>query len=88
MEIVIKSKKIKDNLVDEENGIYLCSGNLVQPTVQSYPSLDYMRAEMYGGNEVYNSKSRGGAPQWHPNNHAHSAWGYQLYSLIKWTMTS
>ena len=79
---------IEDNLVDEENGIYLCSGNLVQPTVQSYPSLDYMRAEMYGGNEVYNSKSRGGAPQWHPNNHAHSAWGYQLYSLIKWTMTS
>ena len=79
---------IRDNLVDEENGIYLCSGNLVQPTVQSYPSLDYMRAEMYGGNEVYNSKSNGGGPEWHPNNHAHSAWGYQLYSLIKWTMTS
>lgn len=79
---------IRDNLVNEENKIYLCSGNLVQPTVRSYPSLDYVKAEMYGSNYVYNAKSNGGGPEWHPNNHAHSAWGYQLYSLIKWTMTN
>lgn len=27
-----------------------------------------------------------GGPNWHPNNYAHCAWGYQLYALVKYTL--
>lgn len=80
-------KWIRENLEDEENKIYVCSGNLIQPTVFSYPSIE-MELSYSAGNasNLYNSKSDGGGPNWHPNNRAHSAWGYQLYALIKWTL--
>lgn len=31
-------------------------------------------------------RSQYGGPNWHPNNYAHCAWGYQLYALVKYTL--
>lgn len=78
---------IKESLEDESNGIYVCSGHLVQHPAKSYPSIDNIIPETIGGeSEVYSNHSNGGGPNWHPNNIAHKAWGYQLYSLIKYTL--
>ena len=37
-----------DELQDEANGIYVCSGHLIQPAVESYPTLDYVSADSVG----------------------------------------
>ena len=80
-------KWIRENLENESNKIYVCSGNLIQPTVFSYPSIEMELSYSAGdASNLYNSKSDGGGPNYHPNNRAHSAWGYQLYALIKWTL--
>ena len=80
-------KWFRENLENEENKIYVCSGNLIQPTVLSYPSIEMQKASFISDiSKEYFAKSDGGGPNYHPNNIAHSAWGYQLYSLIKWTL--
>ena len=80
-----------DELQDEANGIYVCSGHLIQPAVESYPTLDYVSADSVGrqsGKVLHMAYGRGqyGGPNWHPNNYAHCAWGYQLYALVKYTL--
>ena len=80
-----------DELQDEANGIYVCSGHLIQPAVESYPTLDYVSADSVGrqnGRVLHRAYGRGqyGGPNWHPNNYAHCAWGYQLYALVKYTL--
>lgn len=78
---------IKESLEDEANNIYVCSGHLVQHPVKSYPSVDNILPETIGGKiEYYGNHSDGSAPNYHPNNIAHKSWGYQLYSLIKYTL--
>lgn len=78
---------IKESLEDESNGVYVCSGHLVQHPVKSYPSVDNILPETIGGEiEYYGNHSDGSAPNYHPNNIAHKSWGYQLYSLIKYTL--
>lgn len=78
---------IKESLEDEANNIYVCSGHLVQHPVKSYPSVDNILPETIGGEiEYYGNHSDGSAPNYHPNNIAHKSWGYQLYSLIKYTL--
>ena len=37
-----------DELQDEANGVYVCSGHLIQPAVESYPTLDYVSADSVG----------------------------------------
>lgn len=80
-----------EELQDEANGIYVCSGHMIQPAVESYPTLDYVSADSIGrqsGKVLRIACGRGqyGGPNWHPNNYAHCAWGYQLYALIKYTL--
>ena len=80
-----------DELQDEANGVYVCSGHLIQPAVESYPTLDYVSADSVGrqsGRVLHMAYGRGqyGGPNWHPNNYAHCAWGYQLYALVKYTL--
>lgn len=80
-----------DELQDEANGIYVCSGHLIQPAVESYPTLDYVSADSIGrqsGRVLHMAygRSQYGGPNWHPNNYAHCAWGYQLYALVKYTL--
>lgn len=78
---------IKESLEDEANNIYVCSGHLVQHPVKSYPSVDNILPETIGGEiEYHENHSDGSAPNYHPNNIAHKSWGYQLYSLIKYTL--
>ena len=80
-----------EELQDEANGIYVCSGHLIQPAVESYPTLDYVSADSVGrqnGKVLHMAYGRGqyGGSNWHPNNYAHCAWGYQLYALVKYTL--
>lgn len=80
-----------ENLQDEENGIYVCSGNLIQPTAESYPTFEYQSADSIGRDKVDTlqiayGKAQYGGPNWHPNSRAHAAWGYELYALIKYTL--
>lgn len=82
---------IREKLEDESRGIYVCSGHLVQPAVESYPTLEYQSADSIGSDRantrrIAYAKGSFGGPNWHPNNLAHAAWGYQLYALIKYTM--
>lgn len=79
-------------LQDESRDIYVCSGHLVQPPVESYPTFIYTSADSIGRDAEHTlgqfhgfGKGYGG-PNWHPNNYAHAAWGYQLYALIKYTL--
>lgn len=81
-----------EELQDESRGIYVCSGHLVQPPVESYPCFVYISADSAGRDAEHTlgrfhgfGKGYGG-PNWHPNNYAHAAWGYQLYALIKYTL--
>lgn len=78
-------------IFDKANGVYVCSGHLIQPAVESYPTLDYVSADSVGrqsGRVLHMAYGRGqyGGPNWHPNNYAHCAWGYQLYALVKYTL--
>lgn len=80
-----------EELQDEANGVYVCSGHLVQPPVESYPSIEYCSADSVGRQDtrklrVAYGRGQYGGPNWHPNNYAHCAWGYQLYALIKYTL--
>lgn len=76
-------KYVKENVENENNKTFVCSGHIVQPSVESFPTLNYLFPE--DSSNHFNGKSLGSGPNYHPNNHAHSAWGYQLYCLIKWT---
>lgn len=53
-----------------------------------YPTLDYVSADSVGrqsGRVLHMAYGRGqyGGPNWHPNNYAHCAWGYQLCKRSK-----
>ena len=57
-----------DELQDEANGVYVCSGHLIQPAVESYPTLDYVSADSVGrqsGRVLHMAYGRGsvGGPQ-------------------------
>jgi hypothetical protein len=80
---------IKENIEDEAIGVYLLAMQFVQPTARSYPTYEYVSADSIEKNE----KSAGlkypaaAGPNYHPNNYAHSAWGYAMYSFLKWVMS-
>jgi hypothetical protein len=80
---------IKENIEDEANDVYLLAMQFVQPTARSYPTYEYVSADSIEKNE----KSAGlkypaaAGPNYHPNNYAHSAWGYAMYSFLKWVMS-
>ena len=72
-----------ENIEDETDDVYLLGMNFIQPE-----AIDYAYTEItlpngigsvykIGNNEVL-------AKTAHPNNFAHAAWGYELYSFIKW----
>ena len=78
-------KYLKEEVEDEANNVYVFAGHLIQPTADSYPSNEMEVAEFAGTDrDTFYGKSLGSAPYGHPNNHAHSAWGYGLYAMIKW----
>ena len=76
-------------LVDEENGIYLVSNNMIEPTAWSVPfghndEPGAYPIKGYLANDWTDPIDGGMAYAYHPNNQAHACWGYQLYSFINY----
>lgn len=67
--------------------IFYCPNYFIQPTgiAVAYRNVDY--PESLANSEFYNKIQHGNGYTYHPNTYAHAAWGYQLYSLIMYTLT-
>lgn len=82
---------IKQNVENETNGIYLLGLNFVQPTARSLATVNYIssdsveKSEKEIGLNVVDPVVSGA--NYHPNNYAHAAWGYTLYSMLKWLIS-
>lgn len=79
-------KYFHDNIENENNNIYLLGMNFIQPEAIDYPFTEIEQCGGYG--ETYKIANRDvlGA-NYHPNNIAHAAWGYELYAFIKWLIS-
>ena len=81
----------QQSLESAANKIYVCSGNLVQPLVDVIRGVFSKEADYIGTDEDIKNGISPTYPispvQYHPNNLAHRGWGYQLYSLIKYTLS-
>lgn len=67
--------------------IFYCPNYFIQPTAWGVAFRDVAFPEnMINGNFPFKTEHGAGC-EYHPNNYAHAAWGYQLYSLIKYTLT-
>ena len=80
---------IKENIEDEENGVYLLGSQFTQPTAKSFPFTELNYSDDIFENieetmKIHNTAVAG--PNYHPNNYAHRVFGYSLYSFIKWTL--
>ena len=67
--------------------IFYCPNYFIQPTAWGVPfrNVDFPENTI-NGQFIFKTEHGAGA-NYHPNNYAHAAWGYQLYSLIKYTLT-
>ena len=70
---------LRENVEDEKNGVFVFAAQFVMPTVTGFPTIVE--------NERFEQNPAVIGPHYHPNNHAHEAWGYALYSLIKYLIT-
>ena len=61
---------------------YLLPQYFVTPTAEAINSVE----QIDGARNIYHTP-HGVSNSPHPNQNAHANWGYQLYSLIKYTMT-
>ena len=67
---------VKENVENEKAGVYLLGAQFVMPTMEGYPTVEE--------DGEYEANPAVLGPNYHPNNRAHEAWGYVLYSMIKW----
>jgi hypothetical protein len=72
---------------DVDNKIFYCPSYFVQPTAWGVPFRNVDFPENLIDNKFQFKTEHGSGAEYHPNNYAHAAWGYQLYSLIKYTLT-
>lgn len=74
-------------LENTENKIYYCPNYFIQPTATAvaYRNVDF--PESLANSEFSFKTEHGAGNNYHPNTYAHAAWGYQLYALIKYTLT-
>lgn len=70
---------LRENVENEEAGVYVFAAQFVMPTVEGFPTIES------NGMNIKNPDVTG--PHYHPNNKVHEAWGYALYSLIKWIIS-
>ena len=68
-----------ENVENEQDGVYVFAAQFVMPTVEGFPTVES------NGMNIKNPDVSG--PHYHPNNKVHEAWGYALYSLIKWIIS-
>lgn len=74
-------------LEDAPNGIYYCPNYFIQPTGIARPYRDVDPPESIHKTDAKLKTEHGTGANYHPNTFAHAAWGYQLYSLIKYILT-
>ena len=70
---------LRENIEDEKNGVYVFAAQFVMPTVEGFPTTEK--------NGVLEQNPAVLGPHYHPNNKVHEAWGYALYSMIKYLIT-
>ena len=77
---------LMDTVENEGSGIFVLANLFVAPDAKSLSSIPLVSADSIESNEVIqqSNQSYGLGLYAHPNNRAHSAWGYQLYSLLKY----
>lgn len=75
-------------LDDETNNRYYLPTYFISPTADSAPCRKHNFASWLSSRDENNAFNVQGfaAPNLHPNNHAHAAWGYEMYSWIKYTL--
>ena len=69
------------------NKIFYCPNYFVQPTAWGVAFREVNFPESIANPDFIFKTEHGAGNNYHPNNYAHAAWGYQLYSLIKYTLT-
>lgn len=67
--------------------IFYCPNYFIQPTAWGVAFRDVDFPENIANPIFTFKKAHGAGNNYHPNTYAHAAWGYQLYSLIKYTLT-
>lgn len=70
---------VRDNIENEKEGVYVLAAQFVMPTAEGFPTIEHE------GQIIQNPDVLG--PHYHPNNRVHKAWGYTLYSMIKYLIT-
>lgn len=80
---------IIDTVEDENNGVFCLANLYVAPDAKALSSIPLTSADSIESNEIIQETNQayGLGLYAHPNNKAHSAWGYQLYSLLKYILT-
>lgn len=79
---------IKENIENESNNVFLLSANLIQPTAEGFPTKVLPYAYNLTSDEKMHVKTNEvGGPSYHPNNLTHASFGYQIYSIVQWTMS-
>ena len=79
---------IKENIENESNNVFLLSANLTQPTAEGFPTKVLPYAYNLTSDEKMHVKTNEvSGPSYHPNNLTHASFGYQIYSIVQWTMS-
>ena len=80
---------IKENIENESNNVFLLSANLTQPTAEGFPTkvLPYAY-NLISDEKMHVKTNEVSGPSYHPNNLTHASFGYQIYSIVQWTMTN
>jgi len=75
------------SLESVEDKIFYCPNYFIQPTAfgVAFRNVDF--PESIANSQFIFKTEHGAGNNYHPNTYAHAAWGYQLYSLIKYTLT-
>jgi len=67
--------------------VFYCPNYFIQPTGIAVAYRDANFPESLANAEYSFGVTHGAGADYHPNTYAHAAWGYQLYSLIMYTLT-
>lgn len=75
--------RVMKSLEDENNNVFILPGHSIQPA-DDHPHI-WINGHGHIDDFAIADPAVSG-PTYHPNNIAHYAWGYALYSMIKYTM--
>jgi hypothetical protein len=84
---LITAAKAKE---DVPNNVFYCPNYFVQPTAWAVPYREVNEPGFLAdpnANQFIFKSEHGAGPNYHPNTFAHASWGYQIYSILKYTLT-